>query len=412
MTTLPLVDHVVRSNANVSLGRIRIIGVQHILGTTHAMLQSLYTLGLKPENVSLIGKCYSTNPDVLAEMRKEGIDVSEESLTYCSHTSFDDSFDALVSRFLRERLTDMEKYDRIVVIDDGGHFIQAVASLDPIHPQVVCIEQTSSGIHNINSLNLKLPIISVATCKAKRIYEVPLITRVIMRTLLHRLSLQESQPTRCLVVGGGPIGSHISKMLEQCMPTAIYDCNPARSDIDAKDFHAYLTDSDLIVGCTGTTSIPSATHGILWPGTTLVSASSSDREFDAVHYRRQLPVNSHCHTDIVVGGIRLLNSGFPINFDGKRHCVSPSLIQLTRALLAGSILQATIMPGSATSGMIPLAGRLQTSIMRKYLNDINAAATRKDGLFVRLFRKLNKKQTSLPPNSSPPIREAIEGVSS
>ena len=45
-----------------------IVGVQHILETTHAMFRSLYKLGLKPQNISIIGKCYSTCREVYEEM--------------------------------------------------------------------------------------------------------------------------------------------------------------------------------------------------------------------------------------------------------------------------------------------------------------------------------------------------------
>jgi hypothetical protein len=392
MTTLPLVDYIVRTFSDVSLERVKIIGVQHILRTTHSMFRSLYARGLKPENISLIGKCYSTNLDVLADMRKDGIDVTEESSSYCSHTSFDHLFDALVLQFLRDRLSDVEKYERIIIIDDGGHFLQAVGLMGQIHPRIVGIEQTSSGINGITHLDLKLPIISVATCKAKRIYETPMIAGVIEQKLFQRLAVHDIQPKRCLIIGGGSIGSHLSRSLSQRLPTVVYDQVPSRSDLRSIDFYPCLTDSDLVIGCTGTTSLPAETGSLLWPGTTLVSASSSDREFEAVEYRRQVPLNSNCHADVLTDTVTVLNSGFPINFDGGQHSVAPSSIQLTRALLAGAILQAVSMPYPDLSGIVPLAGRLQTSIVRQYLCGLIPSNTPKDGLFVKLFRKIDETQ--------------------
>lgn len=196
MINLPLVDYVVRENLNVSLDRVRVIGVQHILGTTHSMLRSLYKLGLKPENISLIGKCYSTNPSVLAEMQNEGIDVSEQSLGYDSHESYDQYFDLAIKNFLDRTLSDFntEKYDRIIAIDDGGHFIQAISSLCEQKLEFIGIEQTTSGLNKIKDSNLMFPVISVANSEIKHIYETPMIAKAIEAKLLRKLSERSFQP--------------------------------------------------------------------------------------------------------------------------------------------------------------------------------------------------------------------------
>ncbi|MFI0477998.1 MAG: hypothetical protein ACH349_02570, partial [Candidatus Rhabdochlamydia sp.] len=68
------------------------IGCQHILETTHTMFQSLYDFGLKPKNIFLIGKCYSSNLSVWQEMYLEGIQVSLLSFSFESHLTFDDQF--------------------------------------------------------------------------------------------------------------------------------------------------------------------------------------------------------------------------------------------------------------------------------------------------------------------------------
>ena len=69
----------------------------------------------------------------------------------------------------------------------------------------------------------------------------------------------------------------------------------------------------------------------------MVSASSSDREFGAVKFRRLIPQYSDCHKDIFVRNTWLLNSGFPLNFDGEKNSVPPKKIQLTRALIFSAV---------------------------------------------------------------------------
>jgi hypothetical protein len=70
----------------------------------------------------------------------------------------------------------------------------------------------------------------------------------------------------------------------------------------------------------------------------LISASSSDREFDAISLRKQIPFYTNPHQDVRVGKILLINSGFPINFD--EFYLDSVEFQLTRSLLLTSIFQA------------------------------------------------------------------------
>lgn len=157
---LPMVDSLVSSYRGPSLANVRIIGVQHILETTHAMFRSLYQLGLKPENVSVIGKCYSTCQEVYDEMISDGIDVSEGSFAYSSHTPFDEQFTTEIDNFLSFRIHNLNDYEQVIVLDDGGKCINAL-SRAPINASfIVAIEQTSSGYHAIRSQALRFPVIN------------------------------------------------------------------------------------------------------------------------------------------------------------------------------------------------------------------------------------------------------------
>ena len=128
--------------------------------------------------------------------------------------------------------------------------------------------------------------------------------------------------------------------------------------------------ADLILGCTGMTSITQAQHRFLKKGCILASASSSDREFDSVFIRAKNPAFYNCFQDVDNGHVTLLNSGFPINFDGKRHSIAPEKIQITRALLTAGILQALDLAGKAQN-MVDLNAIHQAAIVAEFKQCVN-----------------------------------------
>lgn len=364
MRDLPLVDYLIDFCRDVSLRDVRLIGVQHILGTTHSMLHALYRLGLQPENISLIGKCYSTNQDVLDEMRREGVDVSDSSLEYSSHMPFDDLFKRNIFDFVSERNGSLSDAERVIVIDDGGEFIKTILGMEFPYEKTVAIEQTSSGGHIIGGLDLPFPVISVASSRVKREHETPMIVRAVQSKILEKLP---RLPQRCLIVGGGTIGAGVYKAFRSHFDTVIYDRDAKKSHITMDELQASIQQYDLIIGCTGTGSLDWVHSQPLANDVVLVSASSSDREFNAVHFRRLLPCENDCHLDLSVNGVTLLNSGFPINFDGGRHSVPPSSIQLTRALLVASIIQGSGYSTRPKNGIVPLSSELQEFVLNKFL---------------------------------------------
>ncbi len=351
---LPLVDSLVSSYKGSSLANVRIIGVQHILETTHAMFRSLYQLGLKPENVSIIGKCYSTCKEVYDEMVADGIDVSPGSFTYFSHIPFDEQFTAEIDNFLSSRTHDLNAYEQIIVLDDGGKCISALSRNPLSAPFTVAIEQTTSGYDAIRSQSPQFPIINVARSPLKLTLESPMIAQAAAERLYLSLHNKNLSPDKALIIGGGAIGQAMQKKLSLDMQVTVYDLNNALSDCISSELSHLIGSFPLIVGCTGKTSMSYPMHVLLSSNTTLVSASSSDREFDAVHLRKQLPSNTSCHEDITVNDLLLVNSGFPVNFDGGRENIDPELIQLTIALITAGILQARESTPTPLAALFPI----------------------------------------------------------
>lgn len=364
MAQLPLLEHVKTFHPSLSLSNVLLVGCQHILGTTHTMLRSLYSTGLNPKNIFLLGKCYSTNRSVWQEMHKDGIRVSPLSFFFDSQKAFDDQFSKIVSQFLKYTLSrlDLSKFNKIILIDDGGQLLCQAMELFKGHPNVIAIEQTTSGFEKIKSRVLSFPIINVARSQAKLIYESPMIAETVVRKAIKRLESLLKTPRHLLIIGNGAIGSSIYNAVKNDYRVQVYD----KTLNDDLYFDETLRTADLIIGCTGETSLHFSKYNRLKKGCVLFSASSSDREFDAVHLRKKVRNIKSCHDDVEAEGKTILNCGFPINFDGGRNSVAPSKIQLTRALLMSAIFQACEMPDTP-SEIVPLDIEIQRDIISRYL---------------------------------------------
>lgn len=367
ISSLPLLDFLINQADDDLLDEVCIIGGQHLLQTTHLMLQALYELNLKPENVFLIGKCYSSNSSVFSEMIEDGINIDQNSVSFKCHQPFDLFYKASVKKFYNQikKAVNTRKPKKIIVLDDGGELLSQVDPNDFDCKQIIGIEQTSSGYNKLVNQSLKFPIINVARSWAKLKYESPIISEFALKKFLQ--SLPERTWEQALIVGGGSIGLAIKDKLKQESQVDIFDTVSERSDISS--LSESLSSYDLIIGCTGSTSIPHALHSALKEGCILASVSSSDREFDAHYLRKKTAPYENCHRNVSVEGKLLLNSGFPINFDGGTHSVPPKYIQLTRALLVAAIFQSTGLC-SHPPQILELCQNYQRQIVNFFMNNI------------------------------------------
>ena len=365
---LPLVDSLVDAYKGPSFSNVKIIGVQHILETTHAMFQALYPLGLRPENISILGKCYSSCKEVYDEMLADGIDVCPGSFAYTSHRSFDDHYTEIMHNFLSTRVKGFSEkpYDCIIVLDDGGKCISCLSEESLQGVPVIAIEQTSSGYEAIRNCNLPFSVINVARSPTKLTFETPLIAQAAAERLYISLEKLGLNVKEALIIGAGALGKVLQKRLSPGIKVAMYDINKSLSDFE-NDISDIIENFSLIIGCTGKTSIPHQFHSFLSPGTVLVSVSSSDREFDAHHLRKRIRETQRCHQDLAIDDLLLINSGFPVNFDGDRENIEPERIQLTIALITAGILQGRVSHG-CNDGIIPLDSYFENKIANEFIN--------------------------------------------
>lgn len=344
---LPLLGKALEMLGDLSLKNTYIVGGQHILGTTLAMFQQLSKKGLSLNKVYLIGKCYSTSQKIYEDMKNDRLHVSCGSKTFIPSSSFDEYYPKIIEKFVDEFLdaAKLTPNSKIILLDDGGFLINEFINrrLHANH-QVSAVEQTTSGYAKLKLIHLPFSVINVARSNAKLSYESPVIARVAHNILTEKLHRYKLVPKNALIIGNGAIGSAMHDELIGHLKVDCYDTIDCKSDLITDKLQDLIGKYDLIIGCTGTTSLPKKLHSYLKANTILVSISSSDREFDAKYLRPKSTTQNECHKDIFHNQIHLINNGFPINFYGGTDSVPPQYIQLTRALLMLAIGQAAQQP--------------------------------------------------------------------
>lgn len=368
LRNLPLLHFTSSLYPEVDLSKIYIICAQHLASTTYSLFHLLIQLGLKPENLSVIGKCYSTDPQVFRQMKALGIDVCESSHAFNSHTSFDKQYRANIKKFVADRAQKLKskQFNKIIILDDGGELIPVASRLIGKNSDAIGIEQTSSGYHKLKKNIPDLPIINVARSPAKLNYESPIIAELVLNTLLKHIKDLNLKPGKALIIGNGPIGAHIKEALKRTHKVYIYDQQTTKTDIKKSELDGSLKEFDLIIGCTGKPILSTKQQKLLKKNTVLVSASSSDREFNAVDLRKNAPKVSNCHKNLFIDGKWLINCGFPINFSEHYRDIDCDELQLTRSLLLSSILQAVTETDFPKKGFVPLDLEVQRDIVKKF----------------------------------------------
>lgn len=364
-----LLHYASKLHPDINLRSTYIIGEQHLVSSTFELIKELFKKGLKKENISLIGKCYSTNPYVYAKMVAEGIDVSLNSLTFNPLVSYDSQYKQAIDTFYKERLQliSKKKVDKVIVLSDGGTLNEVLQrEYRSFSSKLIGVEQTSSGYERLKKLRLHYPIVNVARSEAKLQHESPFIARISLERLFLNLRLLDLRPRKILIIGNGAVGGQIFNLLQSSYEVEIFDIDQAKSTISKEEFVKLLPYCDLILGCTGKKILSSSHYKLLKNNAILASLSSSDREFDAVRIRsRYKGKMTDCHQHLYVDNNYLMNCGFPIIFDSSYDIIDTQEFQLTRSLLLLGILQGVTLDG-AEKKFIPLDFEDQREVVQKY----------------------------------------------
>lgn len=335
-----------------------LICCQHVLPSLVYFMESAQILGMPKENISVIGKCYSTSELAYRMLRKNEIFVSKDSFYYNSHEEFDAQFSRNIDLFLLDRLSNINLSDdkKIIILDDGGELLMSANKYLSKYNNLLGVEQTSSGYNKLVDKAINFPIINVARSKAKLNFESPHIAISILYRLTKITDIRKKQ---ILIIGKGVIGMELADKLKKYSTIDFYDKKFGDSLQDVVELKKY----DIIIGATGEAVMSENLYSFLKKNVLLISVSSSDREFSAVNLRKKIEPNLDCHKNVSVNNIHLINSGFPINFYGSHYDNVPLKdIQLTVSLLFAGICQET----SRNTGFIELDNNIHDFILKKF----------------------------------------------
>lgn len=348
-----------------------LICMQHKLWTTYLMIKFLVEhYSLKPENVILAGKGYSTNLEVEQALKDLGCHVIPDQHplvlgggSEALHQNASGAVDAALERIKLVRVV-----RNVCILDDGFELTPRITSdffNNGINPFVYFIEQTTYGPKNRMFYTLPFPGFNVAESYAK-LLEYPYVAEVAiekLKDLIKNVQLQIGKKPTIGVVGFGRMGQSVAaEMVERGYSVIVYEEKSAkRTSLKGikhyKSLPVVIAYADVIFGTTGTdiTANDEVLDTIVnsRKSTTYVSLSSSDTEFNRLlaliqektkkygqipdPYKEVLYVNEEGAC------IRVL--GTPVNFLGKKlHSVAPWHIWATRALLMCCIMAGAARP--------------------------------------------------------------------
>ena len=366
---MELLKHTQTLFPDIDLSDITLITCHHILEIDFLVLKAFFEKGLKPQNVYVIGKAYSTSEHVLHKYREVGIHVANASNRINPRKSFDDYFSEEITKFLDELAGRVK--GNVIVWDDGGmlnkELIKRVGTL-PFRV-IASLEQTSSGFNALSGIDLKFPIVNMARSKAKLQFETPFIVEKNLKKLYEYLHQHNKSMQKVLIIGGGVIGREMKKhLLARGVLVDVFDVQSGASDFpENTTIDDILSIYDIIIGTTGKQVVSAEEIGRFKNDAIVMSVSSSDREFDAVGWRKIAHVESdRVHQDIVIDRKVLLNNGFPLNFDGAPESVPLQYISLTGALTLAGIY--TAHSANSTPEWKNIPKRTQEEIVRKFNN--------------------------------------------
>jgi S-adenosylhomocysteine hydrolase len=353
---LPLLEkliHRVLIKKQFSLKNVGIVYIHHPLKTSVNLVDSMLRLGAIPKNIFVLGKKYSECKTVVQQICKYGVHYQP-----CSDQlglgQYNYSFTRDINLLWKEVGDNLGKdIKNLLILDHGGYATSFVPAPLLKQYKVIAVEKTTGGLIKFKDQGLPpFPLISVADCAAKKVLESPLIADAVVNKLLTLLPKNPERIT-CGIIGFGAIGKAIAtKLLSMNYKVIIYDSRAPSRTLDGAftdELDKLVRLSDYIFGCTGQESIKTIEAFIhAEKDKTLISCSSEDKEFlpllKAIQSKSNTivrdPFSEIQYMTSKDATIRILKGGFPINFDHSGESVPQRDIQLTRALVLTSIIQA------------------------------------------------------------------------
>ncbi len=344
----------------------------HILYSSLSFFETLIELGFKKENIFILGKSYSTVPEIFSYLQKNSFNVFHMDLPSCWGDYERVSY--LAAKTMIQQLfktTQKSSNPKIIVMDSGAALTQAVSEiLLPQEMDVIGVELTTQGTYS----EYRYPVIEVAISKAKRELESNFIAASIFNALDKRHLIKKEFTYG--VLGGGAIGNSLLDFFsKKGLNIICYDLQQEKvPPVFFRSLKMLLKESDCLIGTTGVSSLTKEMIADLKEKVILVSASSKDTEFSNFLTGIKVPFNPEKPFDDFTFNISkkkslfITNGTFPINFDrvyGKNLKGDPE-IMLTRGLWLAGLFQALLTSSDEKPFNIQLEIPYQVSVVQNW----------------------------------------------
>jgi hypothetical protein len=372
LTELPLLDQYAHLT-NLSLKEdVLVIVHTHILESSYPLFRHLAAV-VGYQNMFLMEKPYSTIPSMaskVVEMGAELVRVSmKKGLAY--EFSVQDSTRILWNKVILH--TKKVAISKIIIIDDGADIISNIPWNELPGIDIIGVEQTTRGIVRLREgYGIYPPVISVAGSALKKEIESGFIAKAIAKEA--KTLIEKTGKKRVGIVGTGNVGKLIIEEIEKAKFQASY-YDFSRFNVMGSSRKGNVTSvseiiekNDVIIGATGKDFL----RGVILDKSRgekyFLSASSADVEFYSMLNRAGFPsdnfetINFQPHSKLT---LKIVNGGYPINFNRKKEIEMAEDMQLTRTLLFAGFVEALNIPKKEKKAVIY---KLDADAQREILN--------------------------------------------
>ncbi len=306
------------------------MGLQHLFASSATMFDGIHSLGVEHDDMRFIGKVYSTNHRVVAELESRGATVDHVSKKVGAK-DFGEAMGQSIEWQLAQIIDTLPRPTifgadgatfteapraKVLLIDDGAEAIKVLHEKFPAYaPFFVCVEQTRRGARILHDMQekgeLKCAVANVAETWAKLEWESPMIGHSVVLEVDRKLDRLEKSgvavPRESLVLGCGAVGGGVARaMVRRGLDIHLYDKDPTRSTdlkaamvaegLDTSKIHVHtdkqsaLAHAGVLVSCVGVRTIDRDDHAFLPDGAILVNAASADDELgpqDLLPFRKK-----------------------------------------------------------------------------------------------------------------------------
>ncbi len=380
---LPILKSEVQKTEKPLFDKYVLILILHLLRDSISLIEAFAKAGADPSDMFIIGIPYSSKASVVKELKKtfkvftpsfpideKVVEIVEQALEVCK-----------------------EKGKKLLIIEDGGYAVPIIHGWKiettkdggyikvPIPKKLretfkYCmgaVEQTAQGVWRDKEIELRIPVLTIASSELKKVLEAPEVGNAVVRNVQELLTKKGDfiRGRNLSVIGYGTIGSEIAKALRDngAVVVGVADINPI--NLIAARFDGFYTDSsinlvtrsNIIIGATGHCSIGRETISKIAESgkdVVLVNASSKRVEIDvdALEELKDTKRSTDIGTEYQMpegNKILLLADGYPVNFYGGSESVPDKIMDviLTELFLcAKKLVTEDFSPGIYETGLV------------------------------------------------------------